>query len=195
MNKLEGLYELKKMNIPTIDWKCYNYGTKLDDRYLWTIRTAVYAGYDLSLPRLFGKDAATSQKFADKVLKEIGDRGIVIYYPYLIAEKSGNLQFSKSRTVIEAVEGDLSNLLDGRRVDVTYIWDDNKCQVIGNGLFLDYKEQEEILSYVAYLRRKYSNLMIMGNEMQLEFSFAYNCSKRGERVGERKLVFFEVRTI
>lgn len=195
MNKLEGLYELKKLNIPTIDWECYNHETKLDDNYLWTIRTAVYSGCDLSLPRLFGKDAYTSKRFADEILDKIGDKGIVIYYPYLIAEKSGNLQFSNSKIIIEAVEGDLINLLNGLRVDVTYIWDGNERRVIGNENFLDFREQENILSYVGYLRRKYSNLLMLGKEIQLEFSFAYNCSKQGNKLGERKLVFFEIRTV
>ena len=195
MNKLEGLYELKALNIPTVEWKQYQYGTKLDNNYLWTIRTAVYNGPDLNLPRLFGQDSYTSQKFADQLLEKIGDNGIVIYYPYLLAKKSGNLQFSKSRIIIEAVKGDLSSLLNGLNAEVTYIWEGNERKAIGDEHFLDYNEQDNVLSYVEYLRKKYSKLLLMGNEMQLEFSFAYNCSKAGEKIGEAKLVFFEIRTV
>lgn len=195
MNKLEGLYELKKLAIPTIDWKCYESGTQLDDKYLWTIRTATYGGNDLNLPRMFGENAEKSQRFAEEILRKMGDKGVVIYYPYLIAEKSGNLQIGSSRVLVEAVKGDLSNLLNGNRVDVTYIWDKNTSQVWGNEYFLEKSEQENVLSYVEYLRRNYYDSLLLGLELQLEFSFAYNCSRKGEKEGKRKLVFFEIRTV
>lgn len=195
MNKLEGLYELKSLKIPSIDWHIYSHDTTLDNNRLWTIRSAIYKGLDLSLPRLFGKDSRVSKQFADKLLDQIGDDGIVIYYPYLIAEKSGNLQFNEDRIIIEAVEGDLSNLLSGSKVDVTYIWNDGIRKVTGNDQFLDISEQKLLLSYVEYLKRKYSNIMKLGKEMQLEFSFAYDSSARGKKVGNRKLVFFEIRTL
>lgn len=195
MNKLEGLYELKKLNIPTIDWKIYEQGTKLDDNHLWSVRMAVYRGNDLSLPHLFGQNAMISEKFAMQHLKQIRDRGIVIYYPYLIAEKSGNLQIGESRIIIEAVEGNLSNLLTGGEVNVTYIWEDMGQRIIGNQDFLDLNEREQIKSYVEYLRRKYSDVFRSGKELQLEFSFVFESSKTGEKRGERKLVFFEIRTV
>ncbi len=195
MNKLEGLYELKRLNIPTIDWKIYEQGTKLDDNHLWTVRMAVYRGSDLSLPHLFGQNAMISEKFAMQLLKQINDRGIVVYYPYLIAEKSGNLQIGDSRIIIEAVEGDLGNLLTGGKVNVTYIWEDMRQRTIGNHDFLDLNEREQVKSYVEYLRRKYSDVFRSGKELQLEFSFAFDTSKTGEKKGERKLVFFEIRTV
>lgn len=195
MNKLEGLFELRRLSIPTIDWKCFETGTQLDDKYLWTVRTATYSGNDLSLPRMFGENAEKSQRFANEMLVKVRNRGIVIYYPYLLAEKSGNLQIGSSRIIIEAVKGDLSNLLAGSRVDVTYIWERNVRRTCGNKNFLRKMEQEKILSYVDYLRRKYSQFLLQGLELQLEFSFAYNCTRQGEKEGKRKLVFFEIRTV
>lgn len=195
MNKLEGLYELKRLNIPAIDWQIYEHDTKLDDEHLWTIRTAVYQGNDLSLPRLFGQNAVTSQKFAEQALMQLENRGIVIYYPYLIAEKSGNLQIGDCRIVIEAVEGDLSNLLTDGKVDVTYVWENAEQRVTGNCNFLSINEREQIKSYVEYLRRRYMDVFREGKELQLEFSFAFESSETGKRKGERKLVFFEIRTV
>ena len=195
MNKLEGLYELKNLKIPSIDWHIYSHDTVLDNNHLWTIRTAIYNGLDLSLPRSFGKDAHTSKLFADKLLDQIKDKGIVIYYPYLIAEKSGNLQFNKDRIIIEAVEGDLSNLLNGSRVDVTYIWNAEVKEITGDKDFLSINDQIRLLSYVDYLKRRYSEYMILGYEIQLEFSFAFDSSLYGDKVGNRKLIFFEIITL
>ena len=47
------------------------------------------------------------------------NRGIVTYYPYFIAEKSGTLEISNTRIVIEAVEGDLWRLVTEGERDVT----------------------------------------------------------------------------
>ena len=195
MNKLEGLYELKNLKIPSIDWQIYNHDTILDNNRLWTIRSAIYKGLDLNLPRLFGKDAHTSKLFADKLLNQIKDKGIVIYYPYLIAEKSGILQFKKDRTIVEVVEGDLGNLLNGSKVDVTYIWNAEAKEITGDKDFLSSSDQFCLLSYVDYLKRRYSEYMLLGYEIQLEFSFAFDCSSNGDKVGNRKLVFFEIRTL
>lgn len=195
MNKLEGLYELKNLKIPSIDWQIYNHDTILDNNRLWTIRSAVYKGLDLNLPRLFGKDAHTSKLFADKLLNQIKDKGIVIYYPYLIAEKSGILQFKKDRTIVEVVEGDLGNLLNGSKVDVTYIWNAEAKEITGDKDFLSFNDQISLLSYVDYLKRRYSEYMILGYEIQLEFSFAFDSTSNGDKVGNRKLIFFEIRTL
>lgn len=195
MNKLEGLYELKSLQIPSVDWKLYTSDTVLDDRFLWTIRTAVFKGSDFCLPHSFGKDSKTSKEFADRTLRELGEKGIVIYYPYLIAEKSGILQFSKDRLIIEGVYGDLGELLSGKKADVTYIWTSGSCQSVGDKDFFNANDQELLLSNGDYLRRKYSLQLLLGEEIQLEFSFSYDSSVDGKRVGDRKLVFFEVRTL
>ena len=47
MNKLMGFLELKEMSLPSIPWKQYTGNEKLDEKYLWTIRSAVYRGEDL----------------------------------------------------------------------------------------------------------------------------------------------------
>ena len=44
MNKLMGFFELKDLNLPTIPWKEYKKGMKLDSSLLWTVRSAVYRG-------------------------------------------------------------------------------------------------------------------------------------------------------
>ena len=39
MNKLMGFLELKEMSLPSIPWKQYTGNEKLDEKYLWTIRS------------------------------------------------------------------------------------------------------------------------------------------------------------
>ena len=57
MNKLLGFYELKDSVLPTIPWKEFNKEVKLDSNILWTVRSAVYRGEDLNLPRAVGVNA------------------------------------------------------------------------------------------------------------------------------------------
>lgn len=195
MNKLEGLYELQKLNIPSINWKVFTDSTKLDERHLWTIRTAVYRGNDLNLPKLFGADAQTAEKFARRMNREMGNNGIVIYYPYLIAEKSGNLQISGNSIIIEVIKGDLEPLLRGNSVDATYIYSKTGLEIVGNEAFLSKKEMDSLLFYAGYLTKLYRYMLIEENGLQLEFSFASECDLKQKAVGEPELIFFEIRTV
>lgn len=195
MNKLDGLYELKKLNIPTVNWKKFTDATKLDDHHLWTIRTAVYEGNDLDLPKLFGADAQTAEKFARRISKEIGNNGIVIYYPYLIAQKSGNLQISGNSIVIEAIKGDLVPLLRGNAIDVTYIYSKTGQKIVGDEDFLSEKEINDLLFYAGYLTQLYGYMLAEKRCLQLEFSFASECGLKKEAIGAPELIFFEIRTV
>lgn len=49
MNKLMGFLELKEMKLPSVPWKQYTGKENFEDRYLWTVRSAVYRGNDLNL--------------------------------------------------------------------------------------------------------------------------------------------------
>ena len=91
MNKLMGFYELRELSIPTIPWKEYFPGVELSDEFLWTIRSAVNHGDDLNLPRLVGKTAGEATTFADNLYKQLYKKGMVVYYPYFVAQKSGTL--------------------------------------------------------------------------------------------------------
>lgn len=195
MNKLDGLYELQKLNIPAINWKRFTDDTKLDDQRLWTIRTAVYEGNDLDLPKLFGADAQTAEKFARRISKKIGNNGIVIYYPYLVAQKSGNLQISGNSIVIEAIKGDLTPLLRGNAVDVTYIYSKTGRKIVGDEDFLSEKEINSLLFYAGYLTQLYRYVLAEESCLQLEFSFASECDLKKEAIGAPELIFFEIRTV
>lgn len=64
-----------------------------------------------------------SKKFADQLLKEMNNNGIVIYYPYFIANKSGTLEVRSDKVIIEAVKDDLWNLVTYSEREVTIITD------------------------------------------------------------------------
>ena len=195
MNKLMGFLELKEMRLPSIPWKQYVGGEKLDENYLWTIRSAVYRGDDLNLPRSVGENAQKSKEFAEQLLKRIKDNGIVIYYPYFIANKSGTLEVRRDRIVIEAVAKDLWNLVTYSDREVTIIIDKDQKEMIGNKDFLNLTEQEELLTHVPEIRKLFRDELLEGKSVLLEWSFANSCDNKKNPVGKEYLVFYEARTV
>ncbi len=205
MNKLMGFYELKSLNIPTVPWKLFSTDTVLDPDLLWTVRVATTAGSDLNLPRAVGVGADEAYLKGKAFLKEFAYKGIVIYYPYFIAEKSGVLDLNSQRTVIEAVERDLWNLVTYGRKNVTVIAQTAQpqsagvqsaagdLQFSGDEAFLLPDEIKELIRYGALIRGRYRDEINVGGSILAEWSYAYNTDRSHMPVGDRYLVFYELR--
>lgn len=176
MNKLMGFLELKEMKLPSVPWKQYTGEEEFEDRYLWTVRSAVYRGDDLNLPRSVGESSEVSKKFANQLLKEMNNNGIVIYYPYFIANKSGTLEVRSDKIIIEAVKDDLWNLVTYSDREVTIIVDaDNKKTVIGNVNFMSNEELDSLNKHIPEIRKLFRNDLLQGKSALLEWSFAQSC--------------------
>lgn len=196
MNKYMGFYELKSSNLPTVPWQLFTRDTLLDAGLLWTVRVAVESGNDLNLPRAVGVTAAEAAEKGRLFLDSCAGKGIVIYYPYFIADKSGVLDISGERTVIEAVDKDLWNLVTHGKRDVTVIITrDKAAQYYGCASFLAPGETDELLKYASVVRGRYRAELNGGKSLMAEWSYAYNTDIRHERIGERYLVFYELREI
>ena len=196
MNKLMGFLELKDMRLPSIQWKQYTGNEVLSNNFLWTIRSAVYFGNDLNLPRCVGKNAEEAKKFADDLLKELRDIGMVIYYPYFVANKSGTLEVRNERLIIEAVEKDLWNLVTQSDREVTIIIDyENNVTINGNSNFLSCEEQKQLCDQVPEIRKIFRDDLMQGRSVLLEWSYAYSCDNNKRPIGKEYLVFYEIRTV
>nr|WP_243101687.1 hypothetical protein [uncultured Blautia sp.] len=197
MNKLMGFLELNDMSLPSIPWKQYTGHEELSKDFLWTIRSAVYRGDDLNLPRSIGKNASDSKKFADQLILDMKDNGMVIYYPYFIANKSGTLEVRMDSVIIEAVKKDLWNLVTYSDREVTIIADiyGNSKKIIGNDTFLSEYEQNELYKHVPEIRKLFRDELFQGKSILLEWSFAQSCDTNENPVGDEYLVFYEARTI
>ena len=196
MNKLMGFLELKEMRLPSIPWRQYTGKEEFDENFLWTIRSAVYRGDDLNLPRSVGKDSKESQEFANHLLKKLKDKGIVIFYPYFIARKSGTLEVRTSSVVIEAVPDDLWNLVTYSDREVTIIvGTSNEMQFSGNKGFLSQDEIRQLLKYVPEIKKIFRDDLLQGRSALLEWSYAVSCDKDKNPVNDEYLVFYEARTV
>lgn len=191
-----GFLELKEMKLPSVPWKQYTGKENFEDRYLWTVRSAVYRGNDLNLPRSIGESSKVSKKFADQLLKEMNNNGIVIYYPYFIANKSGTLEVRSDKVIIEAVKDDLWNLVTYSEREVTIITDiDGNKSIIGNANFISNEELDSLSKHIPEIRKLFRNDLLQGKAALLEWSFAQSCNASKEPTGEKYLVFYEARTV
>lgn len=195
MNKLLGFYELKQSGLPTVRWEEFDNSVKLDDSRLWTIRSAVYQGEDLNLPRKVGVGAQEAWEFASGLADKLGTGGLVLYYPYFIAEKSGTLEVKSDEIIIEAVKDDLWNMVTYSDRAVTLRYAGDVVRVNGDSGFLQHEETEEILANVALVRRLFRDDILEGSSILLEWSFAYDCDASRKVTGEKYLVFYEARTV
>lgn len=191
-----GFLELKEMKLPSVPWKQYTGKENFEDKYLWTVRSAVYRGNDLNLPRSIGESSKVSKKFADQLLKEMNNNGIVIYYPYFIANKSGTLEVRSDKVIIEAVKDDLWNLVTYSEREVTIITDiDGNKSIIGNANFISNEELDSLSKHIPEIRKLFRNDLLQGKAALLEWSFAQSCNASKEPIGEKYLVFYEARTV
>ena len=197
MNKYLGFYELKSLNIPTVRWERFTYDTELDGSKLWTIRVAVEKSKDLNLPRLIGANAEEAGKKGRELLDMFSDRGMVVFYPYFIAEKSGVLEINNTRTVIEAVEKDLWNLVTFGIKNVTMVYPNSKNSsnvfFHGDREFLSGEEVDELRKFSSIIRGTYRDELSEGRSILAEWSYAYDTDVSRKPEGDRYLVFFELR--
>lgn len=195
MNKLMGFFELQSMNLPSIPWKEYTGQEKLEEDILWTIRSAVFKGDDLNLPRLVGANSKEAKDFANKLLVSLSGKGIVIFYPYFIANKSGTLEVRQNKVIIEAVKNDLWNMVTLSSRDVTIQIENSIEAIDGDGKFLEGREKEELLSTVKEIKKSFREDLLEGQSILLEWSFAQNCDINKNPIGKEYLVFYEARTV
>lgn len=197
MNKLMGFYELKASSLPTIPWNTYTPDVQLDSTKLWTIRSAVNRGDDLNLPRLVGKNATEAKEFADELYNRLKEKGMVIYYPYFVAHKSGTLNVFYDKIIIEAVNKDLWNLVTLQDVDVSINFDSemNITSIFGNADFLNSDEINELLSNAKKVKHIFRDALLEGKSILLEWSYASDCNVNKELLDEQYLVFYEARTV
>lgn len=198
MNKYMGFYELKDINLPTVPWKVFSEDSVLEEGLLWSVRVAVVNSADLNLPRAIGVAAEEAVKKGCEFLHTYREKGIVIYYPYFIAEKSGVLEVNSTRTVIEAVDKDLWNLVTCGCKNITAIFPNGtesgvEVQYHGDESFLSNMETNELLGCASVLRGRFRSELSEGGSIFAEWSYAYSTDVRKEPIGERYLVFYELR--
>lgn len=195
MNKLEGFTALRNCGLPSVPWREYKRGAELDSNILWSIRSAAAKGDDLNLPRKIGVTAEEAKEFAEELLNKLNANDLVLFYPYFIAVKSGVIEVSDTRVVIEAVKEDLWNLVTYNNRDVTVLFEQDNLRFVGDSDFLTQTELYELIDSCARIKKTFSQEIAWGKSIMLEWSFACKSDLNKRRLGEQSLVFYEIRTV
>lgn len=196
INKLLGLYELREISIPQVEWEEFKpESSSFSEDFLWSVRTASYGENDINLPRLIGAPASKAWDFALSQYRIYKDRGLVFFYPYFVAEKSGTLLIKNKETVIEGVEADLWNFVTSGSRAVTIIEKDNKTTFYGNKDFLSSMELAEIHKSATVIRNSLKSYLQEDQSFLLEWSFGYDTNVKNERLSETYLLFYELKSI
>jgi hypothetical protein len=195
MNKYMGFFELKALDIPTVPWREFTENTVLDEDMLWTLRVAVESGSDFNLPRYVGVMADEAYMRGRELLRVFRDRGMVIYYPYFIAEKSGVTDISRERIIIEAVDKDLWNLVTYGRKDFSITIRNEDIVYQGDKSFISSDELDILRKHTNHIKYRFRDLLDEGRSIIAEWSFAYNTDTRKQPIGDRYTVFYELRSI
>lgn len=195
MNKYIGFYELKSIGLPAVQWRIFNYDTDLDPKLLWTVRVAVETGADLNLPRFVGVSSEAALEEGRKLVDQFGEKGMVVYYPYFIAVKSGVIEVASDMLVIEAVDRDLWNLVSYGRKNLTIIQKNGINRFEGDDSFLPQNELQELEQSAAIIKGRFRSELAEGYSVLAEWSYAYNTDAGQKPAGRPYLVFYELRTI
>jgi hypothetical protein len=194
MNKLEVFYELQKASLPSVQWNKYDINSVLDEKILWTIRTVIIKGDDLNLPRRVGVKANEAKQFANELLYTLGKNYLVLFYPYVIEEKSGLMKIFHNRVIIEAVQYGLWNLSRHKDRDVTISISGSDTIFEGKKDFLSNEETDILLGYSESVKKIFSTQITEGKELYLEWSFSHNSDINKKPVGDKNLIFYEIRS-
>lgn len=197
MNKLMGFYELKELLLPSIKWNEYTPSVVLNENSLWTIRSAVNRGDDLNLPRLVGKSAQEAKVFADDLYRQLAGKGMVTYYPYFIAHKSGTLNVFYDKTVIEAVNSNLWNMVTNHELDTSLVFSNEFVlqNYYGKKDFITAQEINKLKIYAQKIRSAFREEILEGKSILLEWSIASDCDIQHKEMGEEYLIFYEIRSV
>ena len=61
--------------------------------------------------------------------------------------------------------------------------------------FFDDNELSKLLSYVSMLKNRYRDYLYEGKSIFLEWSFSYRSTVDKNKIGDKTLVFYEIRTV
>ena len=141
---------------------------------------------------LIGVDAETALKFGRlRTRNQYDNAAYVIYYPYYTVVKSGIIDINDQRTVIEATNGDIANLVKKNRVEMTMIFQDDDLQITGDEHFFSSDEMLSLIDYCKEVKKMVAGELEKNKNVQLYFSYMYQTSVTLKPVGEKSLIFYK----
>ena len=148
--------------------------------------------------KIYGRIGVTSKEamtYIKSQYKELGRRRMLIYYPYFTAYKSGTIDLSYDRIVIEAVDGKIENLKKKHRVDETIIFREDDIEIYGEEEFLTREETLSLIDYGKMLRKRCDNEIEYGKNIIVYWSIVQETKKSMIPRDDKKLLFHQIKVL
>lgn len=195
MYVMQNCYILDCLDLPTIPWKPCQTTKMLDDSILWTVKNEPFYKEEGKICGCIGVTAKEAMNYILSEYKNIEKRRILIYYPYYTAVKSGTIDLSYDRLVIEAVEGKIENLKKKHRVDETMIFYDDDIEIFGEEHFLTNSETLSLIDYTKALRKRCSHEIEFGKNILFYWSIVQETRRNMIPKEEQTLLFHQIKVL
>lgn len=195
MHVLQNCFILNHLDLPTIPWEVCNTTMTLNNHILWTVKNEPFRP---EWGTIFGKIGITSKQVKEYVIKEypqLEKRRLLICYPYYTAYKSGTIDLTYERSVIEGVEGKIENLKKKHRVDETMIFTQEDIEIFGNDTFLTQDETITLIDYCRDLRKRCMGELEFGKNILLYWSFVQETRTNMIPFDDKQLLFYQLKVL
>ncbi|BBF45146.1 hypothetical protein lbkm_3905 [Lachnospiraceae bacterium KM106-2] len=195
MHVLQNSYLLSHLDLPTIPWQQGFLSTEFDQHMLWTVKNEPVSAEIGLIEGKIGVTAKEAKEFVKHQYDNLGEKRVVLYYPYYTATKSGTIDLNQERSVIEAVEGKIENLSKKHRVDVTMIFRDNDLEIVGNDKFLSEDETLTLIDYCRELKSRCAADLDYGKNIILYWSIVSETKVNMIPKDKTNLIFTKLKII
>ena len=195
MYVMQNCYILDCLDLPTIPWEICQTTKILDDSILWTVKNEPYYHKEGMIYGRIGVNAKEAMSYIKSEMKTLEKGRLLIHYPYYTAVKSGTLDLSYDRLVIEAVEGKIENLKKKHRVNETIIFKEEDINIFGDEHFLTEEETLVLIDYTKQMKKRCMNEIEFGKNILLYWSIVQETKRNMIPKEEVKLLFHQIKVL
>lgn len=195
MHVLQDSFVLDHLDLPTIPWEICSTNTTLDHHILWTVKNEPFRPES---GKIFGKIGVTSEEvkeYVEDAYEQLEKQRVLIYYPYYTAYKSGTLDLTYDRIVIEAVEGKIENLKKKHRVNETILFTEEDITIYGDDKFLTKEETLGLIDYCKSIKHRCMGELEYGKNILLYWSIVQETKINMIPKEEKNLFFTQLKVI
>ncbi len=195
MYVLQNSYILDYLDLPTIPWEPCHTTATLDDSILWTVKNEPYQPNQGKIYGRIGITSSEAKAYISSEYSNLKHKRMLIYYPYYTAVKSGTIDLSYDRIVIEAVEGKIENLKKNHRVNETIIFRQDSIEIFGDEDYMTREETLTLIDYAKQLKKRAATEIEFGKNLIFYWSIVQETKRNMIPRDETKLLFHQIKVL
>ncbi len=195
MYVLQNSYILDYLDLPTIPWEQCRTTSTLDDSILWTVKNEPYTADQGKIYGRIGITSSEAKAYISSQYENLERKRMLIYYPYYTAVKSGTIDLSYDRIVLEAVEGKIENLKKNHRVNETIIFREESIEIFGDENFMTREETLSLIDYAKQLKTRTGKELEFGKNLIVYWSIVQETKRNMIPRDKSQLLFHQIKVL